>query len=67
MEKGEKISIIQCGNGFLVTGEKNAGEYWVIGDCFVFQTMSELVTFIEHHFEHRCAAVKTDLCGRLDD
>lgn len=69
MFEQNKTVIVGCaGNGFVV---RLATKFQELipesGGMLVFQTMEELVTFMQNHFTHRAEFVKTDLCGKLDD
>jgi hypothetical protein len=58
MRSGSNIDIQQVENGFIVRPLLERHE--ASKEVNVFQTMAELIAYIEKHFDHRCDGVRID-------
>lgn len=56
-ETKEGIAIVQVMNGYKLTVGFNPG---VCSDEYVFQSFSEMVTFLKEHFDHRANYLTVD-------
>jgi hypothetical protein len=60
MDKNIEITIQAVGNGFLVRPYTAPNQLASMEEIVVFQTMSELLSFVQAHFDHRCGSVQVD-------
>lgn len=54
------IRISQCKNGFIVESQFESHKVSDVSEILVFQSMSELIEFIENNFTHRTLHLQSD-------
>lgn len=56
-----RITITQCANGYIVDDDEDLHQAHDGSSALVFQSMQELIKFINENFTHRSEVLKSDV------